>query len=103
MTWMQFRTRWWVSVGIALALGTTVTPTRAGDGPWSDVVHEWVDALYPDAPEGTPGALRMTEIAKWIDHVGEKIRNDGIVATKQPDIFSQSRLSRYRKDFEDQM
>jgi len=45
----------------------------------------------------------MTEIGRWIDHVGERIRDDGIVAVKQPDIFSQARLTKYRKDFEGEM
>jgi hypothetical protein len=54
-----------------------------------------------------PGAnadpLRVSQIGNWVDCVAEQIRDDGIVAVKQPDIFSQARLTRYRKDFEQEM
>jgi hypothetical protein len=62
-----------------------------------------MDVFNSDDSAMSPGPLRITEIGRWIDKVGEKIRNDGIVAVKQPDIFSQARLTKYRKDFETEM
>src|SRR5262245_61535465 len=98
--WIQ--AGWAVPVGIALAMGMTAA-AQAGDGPWSDLVPDWINPFHLDDPAVTQAPPRMTEIGRWIDHVGEKIRDDGIVAVKQPDIFSQGRLTKYRKDFEQYM
>ena len=46
------------------------------------------------------GPLTLGEVGKRIDHVAEHIRDDGIVVLKKPDVYSQARMTRYRRDFE---
>ena len=44
----------------------------------------------------------MTELSKRIDCLSDQLRNDGLIAIKQPDVFSQARLTRFRTEFENQ-
>ncbi|HKM55810.1 MAG TPA: hypothetical protein VJY33_20565 [Isosphaeraceae bacterium] len=97
------RFSWTLPIGIALAMSLTAATASAGDGPGSNLLPEWINPFHFGDPATASRPLRMSEIGNWIDHVGEKIRDDGIVAVKQPDIFSQARLTKYRKDFEEQM
>ncbi|QEH32457.1 hypothetical protein OJF2_09280 [Aquisphaera giovannonii] len=46
--------------------------------------------------------LTVSELCKRIDSLTESLRNDGLVAIKQPDVFSQARLTRFRIDFDRQ-
>ena len=78
---------------IASALFLTIlriAPVWAGDWPFG-----W------KAEPGTPNTL--TQIARSIDCIEEKILDDGIVVIKQPDVWGQSHMTLYRKDFENMM
>src|SRR4051812_33709365 len=44
--------------------------------------------------------LTLDAIGQRIDHVGESVRDDGLVVLKQPDVYSQARMTKYRRDFE---
>ena len=48
----------------------------------------------PDAPNS------MTQVARSIDCMEDKIRDDGTIVIKRPDIWGQARMSKYRLDFE---
>lgn len=50
-----------------------------------------------------PAPLTAGEIAHRIDHAAESIRNDGLVVLKQPDVFGQARMTKYRREFEEIM
>jgi hypothetical protein len=69
--------------------------TRGDDWPG---LAEWL--RLKARPEG-PNTL--VQIARSLDEIEEKIHNDGIVTTKQPDVWSQNSMTKYRKDFETQM
>ncbi len=45
----------------------------------------------------------MVQIARSIDAIEEKIRDDGIVVLQHPDVWGQARMTRYRVDFEKYM
>ncbi len=47
--------------------------------------------------------LTVLELSKRLDCIGEKMRNDGLVVIKRPDVFSQARMTHFRTDFENQM
>ena len=66
--------------------------------------HESLIAKHnPFRPFDSSQPVTVAELCKWIDCVGEELRDDGLVVMKQPDVFSQARLTRYRTDFETQM
>lgn len=69
----------------------------AFDGPWPVRLNPFHSTPDPTSP------LPLSEIANEIDRVSDAIRDDGVVVIKQPDVYSQSRLTRYRREFEDQM
>src|SRR5208337_2915518 len=47
--------------------------------------------------------LTVSELCKRLDCIAEQLRDDGLVVVKQPDVFSQARLTRFRNDFDNQM
>ncbi|MDG3002414.1 hypothetical protein [Paludisphaera mucosa] len=44
--------------------------------------------------------LTVAELCKRLDFLAEQLRDDGLVVIKQPDVFSQARLTRFRIDFD---
>jgi hypothetical protein len=59
---------------------------------------------WPFGWKAQPGApTTLTQIARSIDDVEHKILDDGVVVVKQPDVWGQSRMTLYRKDFETMM
>ena len=59
--------------------------------------------LFHRRPPEEKGPLTPAELGKKLDHVAESIRNDGLVVLKQPDPFSQARMTKYRREFDKQM
>jgi hypothetical protein len=45
----------------------------------------------------------LTQVARMIDCIQNDILNQGTVVIKQPDIWSQARMTKFRKEFEDTM
>lgn len=58
----------------------------------------WVKA---PAPGDCPAPLVV--IGNRLDAIAEGIRDDGLVVLKQPDVYSQARMTKYRRDFEQVM
>ena len=83
------------TASLFLVAATTVCP--AGDGPWTSRLK----AHHGEDPQ--PGPPTVGDLATRIDCVADAIRNDGLVVIKQPDVYSQARLTRYRKEFETEM
>jgi hypothetical protein len=42
----------------------------------------------------------MSQVGRMLDDIEEDIRDDGFVVIKQPDIWGQARMTKYRVDFE---
>lgn len=79
-------------------LGTLVAIAffgHARGGEWPT----WAPRLW--ATPNEPNSLE--QIAWSLDCVEDKIRDDGTVVVKQPDVYSQSRMTLYRKNFEAQL
>jgi hypothetical protein len=51
----------------------------------------------PDLPNS------LEQVARSIDAIEDKILDDGTVVLKQPDVYGQSRMTLYRKNFEQQL
>ncbi len=66
----------------------------------SAIAQEWPNFRWKAAPE-EPNS--MVQIARSIDTIEEKIRDDGIVVLQHPDVWGQARMTRYRVDFERNM
>ncbi len=47
--------------------------------------------------------MTIAELCHRLDCINDELRNDGLVVLKQPDVFSQARMTRFRNDFEGQM
>ena len=75
-----------ISVGLGLV---ALSSAQGGDWPWRK------------AAPGEPNTLE--EVARSIDCLEDKILDDGTVVIKQPDVYGQSRMTLYRKNFETQM
>ncbi len=74
----------------ALLTALALAPVRGDDWPF-----RW--KAEPDLPN------TLTQIARSIDCIEYKILDDGVVVIKQPDVWGQSRMTLYRKDFEAMM
>lgn len=54
--------------------------------------------------EVAPGQpLSMVEVANRIDIITEGVRDDGSIVIKQPDVYSNAKTTKYRRDFEKQI
>jgi hypothetical protein len=47
--------------------------------------------------------MSVPELCHRIDCLAEEMRDDGLIVMKQPDVFSQARMTRFRTDFDNQM
>ena len=56
-----------------------------------------------DHPPFTSSPPTLTDVARMIDNIQSDILNQGTVVVKQPDIWSQARMTKFRKEFEDTM
>lgn len=72
---------------VAASLAAVVSVVQAGDWPFR---HK-ADPVQPNS---------LTQIARSIDDVEDKIRDKGIIVLKHPDVWSQSRMTKYRIEFE---
>ena len=62
-----------------------------------------IGKLNPFHPFDPSQPVAVWELCKRLDCVAEELRDDGLVVVKQPDVFSQARLTRFRNDFDNQM
>jgi hypothetical protein len=76
---------------IAAQLGPLAAPTSSARADWP----------FHAAKEAAPPSI--TDIARQIDAIQSAILNQGTVVIKQPDIWSQERMTQFRKEFEDTM
>jgi hypothetical protein len=60
------------------------------------VVEEesWLEKLNPFRPFDPSQPITVPDLCKRLDWIAEKMRNDGLVVLKQPDVFSHARLNR---------
>ncbi len=54
-------------------------------------------------PSDSSQPVTVSELCKRLDCIAGQLRDDGLVMVKQPDVFSQARLTRFRNDFDTQM
>ncbi|AGA26512.1 hypothetical protein [Singulisphaera acidiphila] len=50
-----------------------------------------------------PAGLSLVDFGNKLDDISDDIRDDGLVVIKQPDVYSQSRMTKYRVDFDKEM
>ena len=74
-------------------------------GPLGVVYEEphWLERLNPFRAVDPSRPVTVDELCKRLDHVAEKLRDEGLIVIKQPDVFSQARLTRFRYDFDQQL
>jgi hypothetical protein len=47
--------------------------------------------------------VTVSDLCHRLDCLAEELRDNGLIVVKQPDVFSQARMTRFRNDFENQM
>lgn len=52
---------------------------------------------------GHSGPPTLADVAKMIDHIQRSLVNQGTVVIKQPDVWSQARMTQFRQEYEDTM
>lgn len=82
--------RFFCTVGVACGLLAVAAPWPAR----ADVL----DYLW-----GHSGPPTLADVAKMIDHIQHSLTNQGTVVIKQPDVWSQARMTQFRQEYEDTM
>jgi hypothetical protein len=85
---------------VALALITLGEPAHAQLITGNDSLLGKLN-LFHSSDE--PRQLDVPELCHRLDHLSEELRDDGLVVFKQPDVFSQARMTHFRNDFDQQM
>jgi hypothetical protein len=62
-----------------------------------------INRFNPFRTGDSAAPLDIPELCKRLDRLSEKLRDDGLVVVKQPDVFSQARLTRFRTEFNTEM
>jgi hypothetical protein len=60
----------------------------------------WAQIFHRNAPPPLPS---LVDVAHLVDKIESDILNQGTVVIKQPDVWSQARMTKFRKEFEDTM
>lgn len=79
-------------VGVVVALLAGMVCLAPSNGRAGVLDHLW---------ESGPSTL--ADVARMIDHIQNQILNQGTVVVKQPDVWSQARMTMFRKEFENTM
>ena len=120
---LRLRSRRIIPFGL-LAVASTMTPDATAQGPLPPLPSDasriiaaphghgigpahaqpsLMARLNPFRPFDPSAPLTVPELCKKIDGLSEELRDDGLILLKQPDVFSQARLTRFRNDFDNQM
>jgi hypothetical protein len=62
-----------------------------------------IDKLNRFLPLDPSQPMTVSELCHRLDCLTSELRKDGLIVVKQPDVFSQARMTRFRNDFENQM
>ncbi len=84
---------------LAICLGTMALAVAIASAPIAGFagVLEHIQTHFNSEPP------TLTQVARMIDCIQEDIMDQGTVVIKQPDIWSQARMTKFRKEFEDTM
>ncbi len=83
-------------LAVAGVLGTQATAQLT-------ITEGLIDKFNAFLPLDHSRPMTVSELCHRLDCLADELRDDGLVAVKQPDVFSQARLTRFRNDFDAQM
>ncbi len=92
-------------VASALFCLLAISATTASAQVWRnlfDGVHQTARAIHKHEPE-TPESLVVEQAADEIDYLEHLIETYGSVVPKQPDIWGEARLTKHRRDYEQEL
>ncbi len=86
-------------------LAITIVGVLAGSAEAQLITGEdgLIDKLNHFLPLDPSQPVTVLELCHRLDCLTGELRKDGLVVAKQPDVFSQARMTRFRNDFENQM
>ena len=85
-----------VALAVAAALGGRAQAQ-------ANLADELLDKFNALLPLNSSQPMSVGELCHRLDCLADELRKDGQVVIKQPDVFSQARMTRFRYDFETQM
>lgn len=94
------------AVLVVVVLCQLWTPNVRADGLLDRVkagLHRQLKQEYHTKEVHTGPPYDLSQLASMVDIVEEGILDDGTVVIKRPDVWSQARMTKYRRDFETQM
>ena len=62
-----------------------------------------IDRFSAAFPIDLSRPLTVSEVCHRLDCISDELRDDGLIVLKQPDVFSQARMTRFRNDVDQQM
>jgi hypothetical protein len=88
-------------LAVFLALGSALAPSAPGQLiTGNDSLLDKLSVFWPFDPTQP---VTVIDVSKRLDFIAEKLRDAGLIVLKQPDVFSQARLTHFRTDFENVM
>jgi hypothetical protein len=69
----------------------------------SSITEGLIDKFNSLLPLDPSRPMTVSELCCRLDCIAEELRDKGLVQVKQPDVFSQARMTRFRNDFENQL
>ena len=82
---------WYVGAALAVVAVGSIPPSAMAQG-----VREYVRSWMSEPPT-------LEDVARRIDHIQNCLSNQGTVVIKQPDVWSQARMTKFRKEYENTM
>ncbi len=69
----------------------------------TNIGEELIDRFNSLFPVDHSRPMTVSELCCRLDCITEELRDKGMVLVKQPDVFSQARMTRFRNDFDNQL
>ena len=69
----------------------------------SSLKDDFIDKFNSFLPIDHSRPMTISELCHRLDCLNDELRDDGLVVLKQPDVFSQARVTRFRNDVDQQM
>ena len=82
---------WYVGAALAVVAVGSIPPSATAQG-----VREYVRSWMSEPPT-------LEDVARRIDHIQNCLSDQGTVVIKQPDVWSQARMTKFRKEYENTM
>ena len=85
---------------LILVMAITSTHARTAEAQLITGEDGLIDKLNQFLPLDPSQPVTVSGLCHRLDCLTSELRKDGLIVVKQPDVFSQARMTRFRNDFE---